>query len=99
MLAKNLHRSEAWWKIPIRIMLDFLSAFKGLLAGDAGYCLAILKAHAALYTWLFSKAYKRSAGTKRMNRLAGVYLHAIVWKHFVRKKNRFSEIVNNKQKN
>ncbi|MEJ0106691.1 MAG: glycosyltransferase family 2 protein [Bacteroidota bacterium] len=47
MLYKNLPASQKWWKIPFRIFLDIISACKGLLAGDAGYFLAILRAHVA----------------------------------------------------
>ena len=49
MLAKNLPPSEKWWKIPYRMMLDYISAFKGLLSGDGGYFIAIFTAHLGFF--------------------------------------------------
>lgn len=99
MLAKNLHRSEVWWKIPFRLCLDLISALKGLLAGDNGYFIIISKAHIAFYRWLFTKKEKRSSVPKRLKELAGVYRHNIVWQHFVKNKNTFSQIVNPPENN
>lgn len=96
MLAKNLHWSEKWWKIPFRIMLDNISALKGLLSGDGGYFIALLKAHWAFYNWILFHKKNRSDDLKRMASLSGVYSHNIVWQHFVKGKKRFSEIVQKK---
>jgi GT2 family glycosyltransferase len=92
MLAKNLHPGEAWWKIPFRLLLDFISACKGLLSGDAGYFIAILKAHGAFYRWLGSSRKKVSKNRQPLKNLSGVYQRNIVWQHFAKKKNTFSEI-------
>lgn len=93
MLAKNLHPAEAWWKLPFRLVLDHVSAVKGLLSGDGGYFLAILRAHAAFMEWLVFKQKTRSKNRMRMKFMKGVYQHNIVWQHFAKKKNRFFEIV------
>jgi GT2 family glycosyltransferase len=53
MLAKNLPAGEKWWKIPYRIILDTVSAVKGLFSGDGGYFVAIFTAHLAFLNWLF----------------------------------------------
>ena len=45
MLAKNLSFTAALWKIPFRMMLDVLSAWRGLVGGESGYYFAICKAH------------------------------------------------------
>ena len=58
MLYKNLPWSEKWWKIPFRISLDTISAWKGLLTGDGGYFLAILRAHFSFYKWVLLKQVK-----------------------------------------
>ena len=96
MLAKNLHPAEAWWKIPFRLVLDQISAFKGLLTGDSGYFITISKAHIAFLRWLFSKHKQVSQNRKSMNALTGVYLHNIVWQHFVKGKRTFTQIVTGK---
>lgn len=95
MLAKNLHPSERWWKIPFRIMLDQASGCKGLLNGEVGYFFSITKAHMAFFFWwLLAKKKKKKVRERRVKELKGVYAGSIVWQHFVRGKQRFSEIMN-----
>lgn len=96
MLAKNLPRREKWWKIPYRIMLDNISALKGLLSGDAGYFMALLQAHWAFYNWLLFYRKKNKYTRQKVVRLQGIYRHNIVWQHFVKGKKRFSDIVTQK---
>lgn len=93
LLAKNLPWSEKWWKIPFRLFLDQVSAFKGLLSGDAGYFVSIFKAHLAYFDWLLLKKKMRSTFKKRrLNFFCGVYHGNIVWEHFVKNKKSFREI-------
>ena len=49
MLSKNLPWSQKWWKIPFRIFLDAVSAWKGLFTGDGGYFIAIIKSPFCFY--------------------------------------------------
>jgi GT2 family glycosyltransferase len=93
MLAKNLPPAEKWWKIPYRMMLDTISAVKGLFSGDGGYFVAIFTAHLAFLYWLFFKRHKRKAVKKKLVQLKGLYKGNIAWQHFVKKKKSFSEIV------
>lgn len=98
MLWKNLPPSEKWWKVPFRISLDQVSALKGLLSGDGGYFLAIIKAHFAFLRWLAgSRKKSKSPVRKPIGKLSGVFRGNIVWQHFVKNKKRFSEIVPEKQ--
>jgi GT2 family glycosyltransferase len=94
LMAKNLPWSEKWWKIPFRLILDQISAFKGLLTFDAGYFLAIIKAHLAFVYWVFfAKRKRRTPVKKHLKNMAGVFKGIVVWDHFVSHKNRFAEIV------
>ena len=93
MLYKNLPWSEKWWKIPFRQFLDATSAMKGLIRGDIGYFIAILRAHIAFAKWLFFKQKESIFPSKRDGKLYGLYNGNIVWQHFVRKKNYFSQII------
>jgi hypothetical protein len=93
MLAKNLPASEAWWKIPVRMMLDNVSAFKGLLSGDGGYFLAILRAHASFLSWLFIKRRRAKKVVHKTIILKGLYHGNIAWQHFVKKREKFSDIL------
>jgi hypothetical protein len=93
LLAKNLPWSEKWWKIPFRLFLDQVSAVKGLLSGDAGYFVAIFKAHLAYFDWvLFKKKSKHQYKRKKLRTLPGVYHGNIVWQHFALKKKYFRDI-------
>lgn len=93
LLAKNLSWSEKWWKIPFRLFLDQVSAVKGLLSGDAGYFVAIFKAHLAFFDWALFKQHRKPDHTRRkMKTLPGVYHGNIVWQHFVLKKKFFRDI-------
>jgi GT2 family glycosyltransferase len=93
MLAKNLPWSQKWWKIPFRIFLDNISAWKGLFKGDGGYFIAIIRAHLAFIKWILLKQSQSKFPQQRNKPLQGVYPHNIVWQHFAKKKKLFSEIV------
>lgn len=99
MLAKNLAWSEKWWKIPFRLMLDQVSALKGLLSGEGGYFIAIIEAHMAFAYWVVwgNKRWK-PVRRKKLRSLSGVYRGNLVWQHFVKKKTFFSQVVNAEKK-
>lgn len=93
LLSKNLPWSEKWWKIPFRLFLDQVSAMKGFFSGDAGYFVAIFKAHLAYFNWLLlKKKMKLQSKRKKLDSLPGVYKGNIVWQHFAKKKKSFGEI-------
>jgi hypothetical protein len=94
LLAKNLPWREKWWKIPFRILLDWVSAVKALADGDGGFFTSVIKAHAAFFYWLiFKKSRTIRTKKKRLKDLSGVYHGSIVWAHFVKKKKYFSETI------
>jgi GT2 family glycosyltransferase len=96
MLAKNLSFGTALWKIPFRICLDGISAWKGLLSGDAGYFIAVLKAHFHFTVWLFFHKKRSVFPKKKGGYLCGWYRGSVVWAYFINKKRTFLEIVGNK---
>jgi GT2 family glycosyltransferase len=95
MMAKNLSLQDSVVKLPLRLMLDGLSAWRAMFSGDAGYWLAVLKAHFAFYGWLFTG--KRSTPTISKKRFIaiqnGLYRGSIVYEYFIRGKKHFSEII------
>jgi len=97
MLAKNLPRRQSFWKIPLRIGMDFISAFKSLFAGELVYFLAVAEAHLAFFKWLLFKQKSSVFPSRRKNRLSGWYLNSVAWKHFVEGKETFDEIVGGKR--
>ncbi len=96
MLAKNLPLSMALWKIPFRMALDAVAAWKGLLNGDTGYFLAIGKAHGGFLYWCLFVKKQMQPLPARKSTLPGWHKGYIIWQHFIRKKTKFSEIVGNK---
>ena len=93
MLAKNLTLSEAVWKIPVRMGLDAVAAWKGLLGGSGGYFIAISKAHIYFIIWLLLYKKRSVFPALKQGRLNGYYKGSAVWQHFVKGKIKFSEIV------
>ncbi len=95
MQAKNLPFSNAFWKIPFRIGLDAIAAWQHLLQGDAGYFMAILKAHLHFFKWMAVDRKRSVFPVQKGGKTMGVYNGSIVWQYFIKKKKTFSEIVGN----
>lgn len=93
MLSKNLPLVKKLWIIPVRNLLDAVSAWKGLLSGDGGYFIAILRAHAAFIKWWLFYKHKSIFPASRGVALSGYLQKNMVWQHFVKKRKNFSEIV------
>jgi GT2 family glycosyltransferase len=93
MMSKNLPWQKKIWLMPARNFLDAVSAWKGLLTGDAGYFVTVVRAQAGfLHWWLFKK--KQSVFPPgRQGNPGGLFRGNIAWQYFVKKKRRFSEIV------
>lgn len=96
MLAKNLPLSAALWKVPFRILLDMIAAAKGLLTGSPGYCFSIFKAHIHFWSWLLLHRKNALFPVSKQRRVYGYYNGSVIWQHFIKKKTKFSEIVNGK---
>ena len=79
--------------MPVRNFLDAISAWKGLLTGDGGYFIAILRAQFAFIKWWLFYQKKSVFPAKKKGEVSGFLKKNMVWQHFVKKKKRFSEIV------
>ncbi len=96
MLAKNLPFSECLWRLPIRMLLDAVAAWKGLLGGSGGYFIAIARAHLQFIKWCLFDRKKSVFPASKDGVVYGLYKGSAVWQHFVKKKTKFSEIVSTK---
>jgi hypothetical protein len=96
MMAKNLPPAQWAWKIPFRFVLDSISAWKSLFAGEGVYFAAILEAHLAFLKWVAFKQKQSIFPQKRKGTLRGWYTGSIVWQYFVMGKKTFTEIVKHK---
>ena len=90
MITKNMPLQQLIWKLPLRIALDAVSAWKELLSGKPSYWWAVVRAHFAYAAWFFTGTRKAATGYPP---LQGVYQGSVVWKYFIQKKQIFSEIV------
>jgi GT2 family glycosyltransferase len=93
MMSRNLPFVEAIWKIPSRMLLDGVAAYKGLFSGQPGYFWAIFKSHCHFYYWLFFIKNRMPVKRRPFSNLKGTYNGSIIWSHFVKKKKHFAEIV------
>lgn len=96
MLYKNSSWQQVIWKIPFRLLLDALAGWKGLLSGDGGYFMAILKAHIHFKGWLLFGKRPDKVKRNKNNDITGIYKGCIVWDYFIRKQKTFSEIIGTK---
>ena len=96
MLAKNFSLIDALWKIPFRLMLDAVAAWKGLLSGDSGYFGTILKAHIHFLKWILFDKKQSVFPVKKEGGLGGWFNGSVVWQYFIKKKQTFLQIVDNK---
>lgn len=94
MLSKNLPFRKKLWIVPARNFLDALSAWKGLLSGDGGYFIAIVRSHLAYTKWWLFYQGKSVFPENRKAALSGYTKKNMIWQHFVRKKKHFDEIMN-----
>jgi GT2 family glycosyltransferase len=93
ILLKNLSFSEAAWKIPFRILLDWLFACKSLMQSDAQTFFAVMKAHGSVVKWIFMHEKYQKLPSFKINKLDGVYKSSLIWAYFIKKKIHFSEII------
>ena len=93
MLAKNLPWSSLWWKLPFRIGLDAVAAWKELFGGNRGSFTAIAKAHWGFLVWLVAGKKSSQPALPRKKIVDGVYKGSIVWQYFIKKKQSFFEII------
>ena len=96
MLCKNLPWQQKLWKIPLRFGLDAISAWKGLLTGDAYFFTAIMQAHFAVIKRLIRRYNKRPHPRKPIQQLDGVYHGSVVWQYFIKHHTHFQEIIQKK---
>ncbi len=93
MICKNLPIKELIWKLPFRILLDSISAWKGVLTGDIWFFTAIVKAHMGFYYWMIRRFRPTKNTRVPMASLGGVYNRSVVWNYFIHQKKRFLEII------
>ena len=99
MLVKNLSTSSLFFILPLRFLLDIVSAYKLLLEGEPKHFWAVFKAHFYFITRFFYLLNKRWKVNKvvNTNRIAprnksGFYKGLIIVDFFLKAKHKFSDL-------
>ncbi len=94
-LFKNHPSKNLFFIVFYRLILDGIAALKFLLDGQPKHFFAVIKAHFNFYIWLPSLLSKR----KNIQKMKGfmysksqIYQRNIVVEHFIKKKNKFSDL-------
>jgi GT2 family glycosyltransferase len=92
MAVRNWTMASVLWKLPLRFMLDAISAWKALFQGNHNYWLGVFHAHISFMGWFFQ--HLGTVGATRQNKkIKGIYQGSIVWQYFILGKRYFSQIV------
>jgi len=94
MLTKNLPIGELIWKLPVRILLDYLAFVKMLGDGNPKASFAVMQAHFGFF-FSFGKWWrKRKATQKQFIQFGtfGILPKSLVWHFFALKKRKFEEL-------
>lgn len=90
LLIKNEPALRLLWKLPLRILLDWVALLKFSIESGSSHGLAILRAHLHVITTINSILKKRSSQAHRQNtpRFKGW----IIWAYFIEGKKKFSDL-------
>lgn len=93
MLLKNLRKRELIWILPLRMILDGVSAAKYLLANNFGDFWAVFKAHVSFYSLIpYTIAFRRRIKTVKFKTSSISYKGSIVWQYFAKGKKKYSDL-------
>ncbi len=87
LIIKNLPFAQLIWKLPCRILLDWIAAVKLFLDAGPKHTFAVSKAHGMVLITLFKTLGKRK---KRLTGITKPY--SIVFRYFAKKEKRFSDL-------
>ncbi|MBL7841694.1 MAG: glycosyltransferase family 2 protein [Cyclobacteriaceae bacterium] len=88
LVYKHWSTGNLIWKLPVRILLDYLAAFKFLLSGKGGDARAVVRAHYHFIKKFGKNRSKRNALKPFPFTTNNIYPGMIIWDHFIRKKNK-----------
>lgn len=88
LLYKNLSSLALLVKLPVRIILDYVAAFKFFIGGESKDGLAVFKAHRDFISNLSSIRKKRKELLKYSFSNRNIYKGLILWSYFIEKKKR-----------
>ncbi len=90
LLIKNLPANRVLWVFLYRLLLDGVAGLKFLSQGHYKDTIAVVKAHLYFYSH-FREIYAKRKGRK-ITPVANMYNRNIVFDHYIKSKNKFSEL-------
>ena len=89
LILKNMNVRELVYKLPLRILLDWIAVIKFLLQGSGKDSLAVMKAH-----FHFLKGFRNDLSKRKesVSKSLPFYHRSIVFDHFLLKKNKFADL-------
>lgn len=92
IMQKNLPAGDAFFRIIIRMWIDFIAWWHFLLTGKPKFTLAVSKGHWHFIKALIRTAAKRTKYQKPYAQHAGVFNGSVVWAFFIKKIRFFSNL-------
>lgn len=92
IMQKNLPLTDAYFRIFIRIWIDFVAWIHFLVQGKTEFAMAISKAHFHFFKYIFVNSKKRTKQQISFNKHTGQYGSSIVFKYFAEKIRVFSKL-------
>ena len=93
MLSKNLPFPQNLKVMVARNFLDAVSAWRGLLTGNVGYFIAIVRSQLGFAKWWVFHRQKSNFPATRKGNLDGYFDGNIIWLYFAKGLKTFSKIV------
>lgn len=90
IMQKNLPANDAYFRIAIRMCIDFVAWWHFLLTGKPKFTVAVTKGHYHFLKALFKTGNKRTLYQKPYLQHTGTYANSVVWAFFVKKIKYFS---------
>ena len=92
ILQKNLPLADAYFRVLIRMCIDFIAWIHFLLKGETSFAWSVNKAHYHFVLALFHNAKKRGKNQIPFQRHTGQYPSSIVYAYFIKKIRYFSQL-------
>lgn len=91
LITKNMELPHLLWKLPLRLLLDYIAAIRFFLTGQGTHGFAILKAHYAFARNLIMmcKKRKKNSGQSHRNKVT-LYRRLIIWDFYILRKKKVS---------
>lgn len=92
LLIKNLPARQLFWKIPLRLMLDWVAAAKFLVTGFPADAWAVVKAHFSFIKNLRRDYAKRAQ--EKIHPIRTIYKGVLIFDYYLNGKHSYSELRN-----